>query len=254
MTIIRTIIAHLARTRRFDKPTIEWFRHVVTERMVFGNDDVIMPSSGRSDFVGLVLRGMAVRLQDVGKKQTITALYSPGQIFNADAILPQAPRTGLRSKGISWIEFLEGELLRRVMDRHPDVERLLWSSTAGELRVLRGWLIATNSLRASERLAHFLCEIALRSTRGDITERLQIDMPLRQREIADLLGYTAIHVNRAARELRDRGLIHWEKDRMTIFSMSGLVRLARFEPDYLQGALSDAQPDGPRVIPVLAAQ
>ena len=62
----------------------------------------------------------------------------------------------------------------------------------------------------------------------------QFVLPLLQRELADVLGYTAIHVNRAVRDLRDSGLIRWVGADIQILDWPGLVRLARFNPEYLE--------------------
>ena len=54
-----------------------------------------------------------------------------------------------------------------------------------------------------------------------------------QRELADILGYSPIHVNRAVRDLRDRGLLRWSGADVSILDWKGLAMLARFDPTYL---------------------
>ena len=53
------------------------------------------------------------------------------------------------------------------------------------------------------------------------------------RELADILGYSPIHINRAVRDLRDRGLLRWNGNEVEILDWAGLVRLSRFDPTYL---------------------
>ena len=61
-----------------------------------------------------------------------------------------------------------------------------------------------------------------------------MDLPLLQRELADMLGYSPIHINRAVRDLRDRKLVAWQGTGVDILDWDGLARLARFDPTYLQ--------------------
>jgi DNA-binding transcriptional regulator LsrR (DeoR family) len=51
--------------------------------------------------------------------------------------------------------------------------------------------------------------------------------------LADALGLTAIHVNRVLRQLRERGLVSWESQQLTIHDLSGLAALAHFDGSYL---------------------
>ena len=55
-----------------------------------------------------------------------------------------------------------------------------------------------------------------------------------QRELADVLGYSSIHINRAVRDLRDRGLVTWTGTEIHILDWSALCLLARFDPVYLE--------------------
>ena len=58
-------------------------------------------------------------------------------------------------------------------------------------------------------------------------------LPLLQRDLAVILGYSPIHINRAVRDLRDRGLVRWSGNEIEILDWQGLTRLARFDPTYL---------------------
>ena len=61
----------------------------------------------------------------------------------------------------------------------------------------------------------------------------RMTLPLLQRELACILGYSPIHINRAVRDLRDRKLVRWSGTEIEVLDWPGLVRLARFDPGYL---------------------
>ncbi|MCF7702307.1 helix-turn-helix domain-containing protein [Loktanella sp. M215] len=47
------------------------------------------------------------------------------------------------------------------------------------------------------------------------------------------LGLTSVHVNRTLRKLREAGLVTMREGRVEIMDLDGLVKLAEFDPAYL---------------------
>ena len=47
--------------------------------------------------------------------------------------------------------------------------------------------------------------------------------------LADALGLSAVHINRVLRELREDGLLTFQKGQVTIHDFDGLVVLAEFD-------------------------
>lgn len=60
-----------------------------------------------------------------------------------------------------------------------------------------------------------------------------IPFPLKQEDIADTLGLTAIHVNRTLHALRDEGLLEIHKHELTILDYDALGSLAGSELEVL---------------------
>ena len=63
-----------------------------------------------------------------------------------------------------------------------------------------------------------------------------------------MCGATAIHTNRAIRDLRQQDLADFDRGRVTIPDRDALEAYARFNPDYLYGPWSlayDHQPGDP---------
>ena len=107
-------------------------------------------------------------------------------------------------------------------------------ATVIDAAVHRQWLVAAASLRSSAHLAHLLCEIYTRLASVGAAQNHVFTLPLLQKELADILGYTPIHINRAVRDLRDARLIRWTGQQVEILNWSRLAHMARFKPDYLQ--------------------
>ena len=61
------------------------------------------------------------------------------------------------------------------------------------------------------------------------------ESPLTQADLADMSGATAVHANRALRELRERGLAEFRRGRLFSTDRAGLEEYADFSADYLYG-------------------
>jgi CRP-like cAMP-binding protein len=83
-------------------------------------------------------------------------------------------------------------------------------------------------------MAHLFCELYVRLQDVGLARDQSFALPLTQAEIGDVLGLSTVHVNRVAQELRSRGLIVWERRRVTVTDWDQLCAVAEFNPTYLQ--------------------
>jgi len=67
------------------------------------------------------------------------------------------------------------------------------------------------------------------------------DLPVKQGDLADLLGLSAVHVNRSLMELRRQRLGTWCNRRFEILRLRDLLDLAQFEPAYSASLLAGAE-------------
>lgn len=67
------------------------------------------------------------------------------------------------------------------------------------------------------------------------------DLPVKQGDLADLLGLSAVHVNRSLMELRRQRLGTWCNRRFEILRLRDLLDLAQFEPAYSASLLVGAE-------------
>lgn len=184
----------------------------------------------------LMLEGMSARSHRINGRETdrvITALHVPGDFVDLHGFILAGLEHSVVSVGASRVEFVSHAELTEITENFPHLARLLWMSTLIDAAIHRQWLVAAASLRSSAHLAHLLCEIYTRLTVVGVASGHQFTLPLLQRELADILGYSPIHINRAVRDLRDRGLIRWSGSDIEIVDWPGLSVLARFNPEYL---------------------
>ncbi|RJK99635.1 Crp/Fnr family transcriptional regulator [Paracoccus aestuarii] len=236
MAITEYFIRFLQRRDTLAEQDLARLRRLRTEQVAFAPGEVIVPADRVARRSCMMLRGMSARShQLVGRpeERVITALNVPGDFVDLHGFVLAGLEHSVIAVGHAEVEFIDHDELIEITENFPHLTRLLWMATLIDAAVHRQWLVAAASLRSSAHLAHLLCEIYTRLNAVGAASNNQFALPLLQRELADILGYSPIHVNRAVRDLRDRGLIRWSGADVTILDWKGLATLARFDPTYL---------------------
>lgn len=237
MAITEYFIRYLQRRDQLGEADITRLRAVKTTNIRFRPGEVIVPRGRLATRSCMMLRGISARqhsLTDRPGARVITALHVPGDFVDLHGFVLAGLEHDVVSVGISEVEFVDHDELREITQNFPHLTRLLWMSTVIDAAIYRQWLVAAASLRSSAHLAHLLCELYVRLSSVGAAQNHSFTLPLMQKELADILGYTAIHVNRAVRDLRAAGLIRWSGSEVEILDWAGLAALARFDPEYLE--------------------
>lgn len=125
---------------------------------------------------------------------------------------------------------------RDLMDAFKRTPRLatavLWAASRDEAMVVEH-LIDLGRRSASIRMAHFLLELGARLRLVGMASRNGYNCPLSQYLLADALGLSAVHVNRVLRDLREKGMVTFQKGRVVFDDYDALVDYASFDRDYL---------------------
>jgi CRP-like cAMP-binding protein len=123
-----------------------------------------------------------------------------------------------------------------VAQQHPQSMHLLLRRIAIENAMLGRWTLCLGRMPARTRLAHFLCELAARLAGTCDRKAFTFEQPLKQEQIADMLGLTNVHLNRTLQQLRCDGLVELRGKALTIPDFAALARVGEFEPSYLHQA------------------
>lgn len=109
---------------------------------------------------------------------------------------------------------------------------ILWAASRDEAMLVEH-LVGMGRRNATERMAHFLLEMAARLKLVGLGTKAGYACPLSQYLLADALGLSAVHVNRVLRELREQGLVTFQNGQVVFDDFDGLVALADFDRAYL---------------------
>lgn len=182
----------------------------------------------------VILSGWAARYRILrnGARQ-ITRLLLPGDAFyfdsspNGTAIEEVITLSPCRTVNILHSD------ARRAIEQFPAIGEALRSFGGMENAVLSSWVVNVGRRDALERMAHFICEAHYRLSLIDPAQGLHIPFPLTQDDLADVLGLTAVHINRKLQELRQKQLIILRSKQLTILDLRSLQRIAGFDSAYL---------------------
>ncbi len=129
-------------------------------------------------------------------------------------------------------EVLASDILEGFAQAPRLAAAVLWAASRDEAMVVEH-LVDLGRRSADERMAHFLLELGARLRLVGAGDSAGFDCPLTQYHLADLLGLSAVHVNRVLRHLREEGLVTFQKGRVVFDDPAGLTELAGFDRSYL---------------------
>jgi CRP-like cAMP-binding protein len=131
------------------------------------------------------------------------------------------------------VAFLPHNVIEDLTAQSRSITRALWWSTLVNAGTTREWLINMSRRPADKRLAHLLCELLVRLQVVRLATDNSFVLPLTQRQLADTLAMTGVHLNRIVRQLRSEGLIVLKGHAITIPDVERLKSFAEFNPNYL---------------------
>lgn len=221
---------------RFAGLTPEERRHLgdaLTSRAVAARSSLVDEGS-KAGALYLLAEGWAFRHQTArsGSRQ-IVGLALPGDFCNLDVLAFGRIDYGVRMLTAGTLLSIERDKALALGVYFPAIAALFAQTAFVENAILTRWTLCLGRLSAQERLAHLLCELAVR--RGFAGERRQtrIELPLTQEQLADVLGLTGVHVNRVLQQLRAMGLVAKRGRSVEIFDFPALRAMAGFDPAYL---------------------
>lgn len=109
---------------------------------------------------------------------------------------------------------------------------VLWATSRDEAMVVEH-LVNIGRRDAAQRMAHYLLELSLRLRLVGIGTLTGYACPLSQYLLADAMGLSAVHVNRVLRQLREEGLLTFQRCKVEIHDLDRLIEFADFDRNYL---------------------
>jgi CRP-like cAMP-binding protein len=182
----------------------------------------------------LVVEGLVGRFGQTreGDRQ-ITCLYIPSDMADLPTVVSPKSAWGLAALTKSTILRVPHAELRRLAAQHAGIAEALWRDCVADGSIFSEWVVNVGQRDALGRLAHLLCEMAIRSERAGQGDRMSFPLPVRQSDLADATGLTAVHVNRTLKELRTRSAATMRSGTVTIQDWDQLATIGDFDDAFM---------------------
>jgi len=199
-----------------------------------GNSDILAPGETH-DWACLVVSGIVARFVQLrdGSRQ-YTAFHMPGDMADIHRVATAAAGSALQTLSTAIIIRVSAKELKAAALASPAITRAFWAYAAVDAALLSQWVVNLGRRDAKSRMAHFLCEIGIRSEQSGLGDRTDFILDASQAQIGDALGLTPVHVNRTLKSLKESKLVSTDGRIIRVLNWPALAALGDFDPTYLQ--------------------
>ena len=176
-------------------------------------------------------------------RRGVVFLMVPGDLAGLRTLVSGADDTQIASLSDLTLIALRSRELLMLAERYPRISVALWMATLTEFGILHQSILSLSRRSALDRVAYFLCELHLRLAAVGRTEGNGFSLPLTQSDLGEVLGLSAVHVNRTLQELRKRGLVSTTGRQFTLLDPARLRASVGFDPAYLRFRARSQQDD-----------
>ena len=156
----------------------------------------------------VILAGYCVRYKIVGDGgRQILSIHMAGDLVDLQNALLGVADHGVQALTECKMAKIPIEAIRRLTNTRPAINDALWYDTLADGSIHREWVANVGRRAGTTRIAHLLCEFALKLEAVSLGEQLEYELPMTQDQLADATGMTAVHVNRILKALARDGLI-----------------------------------------------
>jgi len=203
-------------------------------RAVYERSSYFIREGQANDHVHILLSGYAHRhkITRKGTRQILTILLRD-DIFDLLDGLEGASDHDIQALTRCEVAMVPRGALAECAERFPGIAHALMRDCLADSALFRRWMVNLGRGDARQRVAHLVCELALRQAAAGLGEAPFVPWPLTQEHIADATGLTSVHVNRTLQAMRADRLIETPGQKLRILSWPRLERIADFDGNRL---------------------
>ena len=168
----------------------------------------IVHDGDRATHSCLLLEGFSIRHKCVGGgKRQIMAIHMRGEMVDLENSFLGKADHNVQMLTAGKVALIPKDEIVRIAFERPAVGRAMWLDTLVDASIFREWIANVGRRDAQTRVAHVLCEFALRLKHAGLGDQSGYQLPMTQEQLAKVTGLTSIHVNRSIKNLEADGLI-----------------------------------------------
>jgi CRP-like cAMP-binding protein len=183
----------------------------------------------------MMLSGFSIRHKIVADAdRQILAIHMKGEMVDLQNALLGVADQSVQMLTAGEVVMIPREEIVRIAFERPAVGKAMWIETLVDGSIFREWIANVGRRDAYTRIAHLLCEFALRLRLAGLGQETGYELPMSQEQLGDATGLTSVHVNRMVKQLERDGLIDRQAPRaIQIGAWKKLVEAADFDSAYL---------------------
>lgn len=185
-------------------------------------------------YCAILKSGFAMRqkLTQEGARQ-IVALNILGDPLDCQTLYLDAVDHNAQTLTAAEVVTVPRAAIQQLIEHRPAIAHAVFVNVLIEASISREWLVNIGRRDARGRLAHLLCEFAMRMEAQGLAGPDGYEIPMTQEQLGDALSLTSVHVNRTLRALEAEGVIRRTGRRISFESRTQVERIADFSPLYL---------------------
>ena len=182
----------------------------------------------------MLIDGFAYRQKLTGSgDRQIISLHVPGDVLDLQNLYLDVSDHNMQTLTRAEVAYVPRAALREIVTTHPAISHAVLVASLIDASILREWILNIGRRDSRSRIAHLLCEFAVRLDATRTPGIRGYDLPMTQEQLGDALGLTAVHVNRMLKALETDGLIVRNKRSIGFPDVDALRDVADFSARYL---------------------
>ena len=182
----------------------------------------------------VLLSGFAYRQKLTGDgARQIVALHIPGDALDFQNLFLDVSDHSVQMLTRAEVAFVPRGDLQALARSRSGVGHAILVKILVEASVFREWVLNVGRRDSRARLAHLLCELAVRLDAEGLAQEYGYELPMTQEQLADAVGLTPVHVNRTLKALEAEGLITRTRRNISFPNWQQMRRVGDFNQRYL---------------------
>jgi CRP-like cAMP-binding protein len=184
---------------------------------------------------GVLVSGYAFRQKITGDgARQIIGLHIPGEALDFQNLFLEVSDHNVQMLTRAEVADVPITAFQQIALERPNVGRAIQVTSLIEASIFREWVLNVGRRDSRSRLAHLLCEFALRlEANGMARPDRGYELPMTQEQLADATGLTSVHVNRVLKVLETEGLIVRNRRNISFPDWRRLREVGDFNQRYL---------------------
>jgi len=191
----------------------------------------------------ILVEGFVIRqkLTGGGSRQ-ILAVCIPGDAIDFQNMFLDLSDHSVQTLNKVTVADIPRANLQRLVLENAAIGAAIMQASLVEASILREWVVNVGRRDARARIAHILCEFAVRLDERGLASARGFELPMTQEQLADATGLTSVHVNRVLKGLEAEGLICRQRRNIQFTDWRALQQVGDFSRNYLHMTAEDHLP------------